>query len=258
MRPTRRTLTRALLLLTLILPASVGCGTNAPPVGSPSAAPTTTIASPAPSATSGPAPTATPAQPTPTQSVPTPSTPVPPPGWTVVSSRVAYQWRWPGGGVTVNHTYPVPPVAELVSIGAGNHPDDPGDRPYNRMSFSFTTAYPTYTFEYVNQLVADGSGQPIPLAGLGVLRIVFTPAQAHNPAGTASSIQSQPPAHLGMARMVEYARAGDFEGHLSYGIGITWPDPHSNAQIAVRVYEVTYTNSHGEHRYVIAFDIDAR
>jgi len=258
MKPTRRTLTRALFLLTLILPASVGCGTNAPPVGSPSAPPTTTIASPAPSATSGPAPAATPAQPTPTQPVPTPSSSAPPPGWTVVSSRVAYQWRWPGDAVTVEHAYPVPPVAELVSIGAGNHPNYPGDRPYNRMSFSFTTAYPTYTFEYVNQLIADGSGQPIPLAGRGVLRIVFTPAQAHNPAGTASSIQSQPPAHLGMARMVEYARAGDFEGHLSYGIGISWPNPHGNAEIAVRVYEVTYTNGHGEHRYVIAFDVDAR
>jgi hypothetical protein len=152
----------------------------------------------------------------------------------------------------------VPPVAELVSIGAGNHPNDPGDRPYNRMSFSFTTAYPSYTFEYVDKLIADGSGQPIPLAGPGVLRIVFTPAQAHNQAGTASSIQSQPPARLGMARMVQYVRAGDFEGHLSYGIGITWPNPHSNPQIAVRVYEVTYANSQGEHRYVIAFDVDAR
>jgi len=181
------------------------------------------------------------------------------PGWTGVSSRVAYQWHWPDGSpVTVTHTYSVPPVAQLVTISAGNYSNEPGDRPYNRMSFSFTTGYPSYTFQYVNQLVADGSGQPIPLEGRGVLRIVFTPAQAHTPDGTASSIQSKPPTHLGMSRMVAYAQAGDFEGYLSYGIGITWPNPRSNPQIAVRMYEVTYVNAQGAHRYVIAVDIDAR
>lgn len=214
MKAVRRILTRVLLLLALVMPTSLGCGTNAPPGGSPSAPSTMTTASPAPRATSSRAPTAGPTQP-----VPTASESAPGPGWTVASSRVAYQWRWPGGAVTVNHAYPVPPVAELVSVGAGNHPNDPGDRPYNRMSFSFTTAYPTYIFEYVDHLIADGSGQPIPLAGLGVVRI---------------------------------------EGHVSYGIGIAWQYPHSNPHIAVRVYEVTYANSQGEHRYVIAFDVDAR
>jgi hypothetical protein len=173
---------------------------------------------------------------------------------------VAYQWRWPNADnpATVTHTVMVPPVPELVTIGAADHPNDPGDRPYNRMSFSFTTAYPSYRFEYVNQLVADGSGQPIPLAGLGVLRIVFTPAQAHTQDGTASTIVSQPPASLGMSRMVAYARAGDFEGYLTYGIGIAWLIPESNPQIQVRVYEVTYVNAQGGYRYVVAFDVDAR
>jgi hypothetical protein len=171
---------------------------------------------------------------------------------------VEYQWDWPGVPVTIAHTYHVGPVAQLVTIGAGNHPNDPGDRPYNRMSFSFNTGFPSYRFEYTNQLIADGSGQPIPLEGLGVLRIVFNPAQAHNQAGTASSIQSHPSAHLGMSRMVAYAQAGDFEGYVSYGIGIAWASSHSNAQIAVRVYEVTYVNGTGEHRYVIALDVDAR
>jgi hypothetical protein len=143
-------------------------------------------------------------------------------------------------------------------IGAGDHPYVPGDRPYNRMSFSFTTAYPSYRFEYVNQLLADGSGQPIPLAGLGVLRIVFTPAQAHTQDGTGSTIVAQPPAGLGMSRMVAYAQAGDFEGYLTYGIGMTWPIPESNPQIQVRVYEVTYVNVQGVYRYVVAFDVDAR
>lgn len=149
-------------------------------------------------------------------------------------------------------------MPELVIIGAGDHPDDPGDRPYNRMSFSFTTGYPSYQFAYVDQLVADASGLPISLPGHGVLRIVFTPAQAHLQNGAASTIVSQPPASLGMSRMVGYAQAGDFEGHLTYGIGITYPIQQSNPQIQVRAYEVTYTNGQGTYRYVVAIDVDAR
>jgi hypothetical protein len=61
-----------------------------------------------------------------------------------------------------------------------------------------------------------------------------------------------------MSRMVTYAQSGDFEGYVSYGIGITWPHPGSNPQLAVRVYEVTYVNAQGVHRYVVAFDVDAR
>ena len=245
MMPVRRALMGVLPLLMLTVPVMVGCGSNAPPGGSPPTSPPATTTSPTPTTTPAPTPSAT--------------TPAAMPGWTAVSSRVAYQWHWPGSGpVTVTHTYRVPPVAELVAVGAGNHPSDPGDRPYNRMSFSFTTAYPSYSFQYVDRLVADGSGEPVPLAGSGVLRVVFNPAQAHTQDGTASSIRSQPPAHLGMSRMVAYAQAGDFEGYVSYGIGIAWPNPGSNPQIAVRVYEVTYVNGQGAHRYVVAFDIDAR
>jgi hypothetical protein len=181
-----------------------------------------------------------------------------------VSVTLAYPWRWPDAEhpVSVQHTYPVPPVAELTAIGVGDHPNDPGDRPYNRMSFTFTTGFPSYHVEFVPALIADGSGRTIPLAGNGVLRIVFTPAQAHAADGTQSSIVTQPPAQLGLKRMADYAQGGDFEGYVSYGIGINWPhaqsSPRSNPPIPVRLYEVTYLNGQGEYRYVVALDIDAR
>jgi hypothetical protein len=239
MRPTRRALVRVLLILPLILPAA--CATNRP---SPGSSPTT---APSP----GPSPTVTTPAPVPS-TAPGTVAPTPPAGWTVVSSRVTYPWRWPAGDpVTVAHRVAVPPVPALVTIGAGNHPNDPGDRPYNRMSFSFTTALPSYTFQYVPELVADASGQVIPLEGYGVLRIVFRPAQGH-------AVVSKPPAHLGMSRMIVYRQAGDYEAVLTYGIGITYPVAHSNPQIPVRVVEVTYVNPQGAHRYVVAFDVDAR
>ena len=57
--------------------------------------------------------------------------------------------------------------------------------------------------------------------------------------------------------MAGYARGGDFEGVLTYGIGITWPVPDSNPQIAVRAYEVETATASGQHRYTVAIDIDA-
>jgi hypothetical protein len=173
---------------------------------------------------------------------------------------VAYQWHWPNDTSRpgmVRHTYSVPPVPRLVAIGVGDHPRDPGERAFNRMSFTFTTALPSYDFSFVNGLVSDGQGAPIPLEGRGVLRVTFRQAQAHNDDGS-SSLASKPRAHLGLSRMVSYAGAGDFEGVLTYGIGITWPNPRSNPQLAVRAYEVERIDSHGQHHYVVAIDVDAR
>jgi hypothetical protein len=57
--------------------------------------------------------------------------------------------------------------------------------------------------------------------------------------------------------MAGYAQGGDFEGVLTYGIGITRPVPHSNPQLAVRAYEVETVTAGGQHRYTVAIDIDA-
>jgi hypothetical protein len=90
-----------------------------------------------------------------------------------------------------------------------------------------------------------------------VLSIVFNHAQAHTTDGTASTIVSQPPAHLGLSRMASYASAGDFEGRVSFGIDIAYPIQQSNPQIEVRVVQVAYANAQGQHRYVVAFDVDS-
>lgn len=169
-----------------------------------------------------------------------------------------YPWRWPGGVVTVAHNVPVQPVPKLVAIGVGDHPNKPGDRPYNRMTFTFTTAFPSYDMSGDDKLVADASGQPIPVDGLGVLKVTFRPAQAHTDDGTASTITSQPARHFGNVRIVDYAQAGDNEGVLTCGIGIAWPIPRSNPQIPMRVYEVEEVTALGQHLYVVAIDMDAR
>jgi hypothetical protein len=125
------------------------------------------------------------------------------------------------------------------------------------MSFTFTTAFPGYRFEFAGKLVSDPSGKVIPLVGQGVLEIVFTQAQAHTADGTRSSVSSQPVPHIGYQRMASYAQAGDFEGVLTYGIGITRPVLHSNPQFAVRAYEVETVTASGQRRYTVAIDVDA-
>jgi hypothetical protein len=178
----------------------------------------------------------------------------------VVSSRLAYPWHWPNDVAApghVTHGSAVPPVPELVSISVGNHPAVASQRPFNRMSFTFTTAFPSYRFEFASQLVGDGSGKVIPLGGQDVLKIVFTQAQAHTADGTRSTIISQPARYIGYQRMTDFAQAGDFEGVLTYGIGITRPVPHSNPQFPVRAYEIETVTANGQHRYVVAIDVDA-
>jgi hypothetical protein len=251
MKTLRKPAAGVLLVLAVVLATLAACGQKpSKPGAQPSRSPVTTA----------------PAAPTtaPSGSITTPTAPPPSltaPGATeVVSARVAYQWHWPNDvnrPGTVTHRYTVPPVPQLVRIGVGDHPRDPGQRPFNRMSFTFNTAFPSYRIEFTDKLVGDGRGEVIPLHGLGVLKVVFTEAQAHSADGTRSTIVSQPAPYIGYRRMVEYAQGGDFEGVLTYGIGITWPNPQSNPQISVRAYEVETVTSGGLHRYVVAIDVDA-
>jgi hypothetical protein len=61
---------------------------------------------------------------------------------------------------------------------------------------------------------------------------------------------------FGYPWMTDFAQAGDFEGVLTYGIGVTRPVLQSNPQTLVRAYEVETVTPAGQHRYVVAIDID--
>jgi hypothetical protein len=241
------TLTFAVLLALL-----AACGSRAgQPAAGPSPSASTSAA--APSRAAAPSQAATPGK-------PASGTPSPARSAQVLSSWLAYPWHWPNDVAApgrVTHASAVPPVPELVQISVGSHPGESGERAFNRMSFTFATAFPSYRFEFAGKLVSDPSGKVIPLGGQGVLEVVFTHAQAHSADGTRSSIISQPAPRIGYQRMADYAQGGDFEGVLTYGIGITWPVPHSNPQFAVRAYEVETVTASGQHRYTVAIDIDA-
>ena len=246
MKPIRTTV--AAMTLAIVVPATLaGCGSQP---ATPAAAPSP---SGPPSATapgrpgSAPAPAQTPAR-------------TPGPSNLVLSSRLSYPWHWPndaGRPGQVTHAYPVPPVPELVQISTGYHRGEHGQLPYNRMSFTFTRAFPSYRVEWVGALVSDASGTAVPLAGTDVLKIVFGQARAHSADGTRSTIVSQPGRPIGYPAMTDFAQAGDFEGVLTYGVSTTRAVLRSNPQTAVRVYEIETVTAAGQHRYVVAIDINA-
>jgi hypothetical protein len=103
----------------------------------------------------------------------------------------------------------------LVAIRAAHHPETTPK--YDRVVFEFNDAIPLLRIEYVNELIEDGSGLPIPIAGRSILLVQFTPARAHTDAG-----QSTAPAKMKPKLPIVKAIicSGDFEGVVSYGIGL--------------------------------------
>ncbi|GAA3223766.1 hypothetical protein GCM10010532_055200 [Dactylosporangium siamense] len=146
------------------------------------------------------------------------------PGWTVPTRKVS-----------VSHDPAVPPVPVLVEVRAGDHADEG----YERVTFAFQGPLPSYTFQIVPQVTRDGSGDPVTLPGTTFLSIVFTPARSQ--AGTG-------PRAVGYRRVRGYEQAGDYEGYVSYGIGLNGPD---GATVQVRTGESTRADGTN----VVALDI---
>ncbi|MEO3934239.1 hypothetical protein WMO79_15700 [Micrococcaceae bacterium Sec7.4] len=240
-----------LLALTACTPSAPQPGGTSQPAASsaaPSASPATTTAAPSASAT-----------------VPADSDETAPPqsGDKVISSTVALDWTWPGPGRPFKATHenpvpvappPAPPLPALYAIGAGRHPGD--TPPYDQLSFRFQGGFPAYDLEFVPELIADGSGLPVPMPGTGaILKVVFRGAQTHTADGTASTITSAPAPAIGYPALASYAPAGDFEGVVSYGIGVGRPMA-AVPETKVRVYEVEKIER-GQHLYVVAVQLDA-
>jgi hypothetical protein len=100
----------------------------------------------------------------------------------------------------------------LTDVRAGGHTG------FDRVVFEFGGAVPEHHVRYVDQLVQDGSGNPVPVAGGADLEVVFQGADAHRQDGspTVSPRRFSP----GLTAVKEVAQVGDFEAVVSYGIGV--------------------------------------
>ncbi len=123
-----------------------------------------------------------------------------------------------------------PAVSTLVAIRAAYHPE--ATPRYDRVVFQFNGPVPHVdTPHYVTQLIADPSGRPVKISGQAILAITMRDiAQAHNTQGRLTA-----PTRIKycLRNVREVANAGDFEGVLTYGIGL-------NHKSQIRVFTLTH------------------
>lgn len=82
----------------------------------------------------------------------------------------------------------------------------------------FDLSGPTgYRAEYVRQVTQDGSGRPLALRGRAFLKVRLQPAAAHTRAGRPTAPGRIRP---NFAALREVRSAGDFEGVVTYGLGL--------------------------------------
>jgi hypothetical protein len=102
--------------------------------------------------------------------------------------------------------------AELSSAAAGCHPG------YDRFVLRARSGgKPGYDVRYVSQIVADGSGNPISIQGSKFLLVTVHNARGHTNGGTNLLPGTLTP-HCSNLRQIK--KAGDFEGVVSYGLGL--------------------------------------
>lgn len=103
-----------------------------------------------------------------------------------------------------------PPVPTLVGISATHRGD------VDRVVFAFADGLPTVRAGYVDELVGDGSGLPVRVAGRAVLRLRFSPADAHDDRGPTVTGRRA----FALPNLITAVRAGDFEAVTTYGLGL--------------------------------------
>jgi hypothetical protein len=89
---------------------------------------------------------------------------------------------------------------------------------YDRVVWEFRGGLPATRFiRYVPELLGDASAEPVRIAGSAILELSLSHADAHNAAGDATASRRLV---LGGGNVIEIAQAGDFEGTVSYGVGL--------------------------------------
>jgi hypothetical protein len=114
---------------------------------------------------------------------------------------------------TTGKSTPDSPTRELVAFRAARHAT------FDRLVFQFRGGVPGYNVRYVPRVIQDGSGATVALLGTRFLAVRFAAARAHSENGSTSNVTRVRTPLLPAVRQVKLA--GDFEGVVSYGAGIS-------------------------------------
>jgi hypothetical protein len=126
----------------------------------------------------------------------------------------------------------------------------------DRIVFEFQGGLPAmHGARYVDRLIADGSGKVIPVAGRAILQVRFGGATAHDSNGTPTAPRRTAYA---LPNAMLSVRSGDFEGVVTYGLGLARRTPfhvttlHNPARVVVQVDAAFRT----VQRKLWVFDLD--
>jgi hypothetical protein len=100
----------------------------------------------------------------------------------------------------------------LIGIRAAHHAR------LDRIVFDFAGPVPSRRMaRYVARLIADPSGHTVPVAGRVVLQLTFASALAHTRTGHPTAPRRRT---FALPNVITVVQSGDFEGVVSYGIGL--------------------------------------
>lgn len=108
----------------------------------------------------------------------------------------------------------------LTAVTTGEH------NGYDRVVFQFSGGLPAVTADRVATVYADPKGTPVPLAGQSYLRVVFRGASATCPQPSKRTWTGPSVLTPYLPQLLTVSAAGDFEGYLSFGIGLAARGSH--------------------------------
>lgn len=119
-------------------------------------------------------------------------------------------WFPEWGRAAVHQAQPVP---QVIDLRYGRHTD------YDRVIVDLENGMSAYTVRYVHRLRYAASGEPVDLKGRRFLEITLTPASAHNGLGRSTYVGPRL-RRLSWPSLRGLAFTGDFEGVVSFGVGV--------------------------------------
>jgi hypothetical protein len=102
--------------------------------------------------------------------------------------------------------------AEVYGLRIACHPT------FDRFVVLVRFATPGYRVQYVPRVIHDGSGDVVRLRGTRRLRVILGPARAHTADTGAALVPNL--VNASCPQLLQLKSAGDFEGVVTYGIGV--------------------------------------
>ncbi|MGH2769404.1 MAG: AMIN-like domain-containing (lipo)protein [Actinomycetota bacterium] len=107
-----------------------------------------------------------------------------------------------------------PITPELTNIRTGRHDT------FDRVVLDFNGVQPGATFELVDELIEDGSGEVVWLTGCQFVAVRAEPAAAHDEAGNPTYTGPRKFRTRNLVNVMAVAITGDFEAVLGVGLGL--------------------------------------